>query len=325
MPKVRVVELPKFQKAGKAKPKVTHYIFAEDYSKPPFNLPNDAKNNPFITEAANLKEYITKNYPGEEVVVIPGYGQEYFKNQVLPNLNKAGKNDRVYIMGHHGDRYAGVDNELWGDALEQAQLKSGNFNCYLGSCFSQDLAGTAGDEEGFGNSPAFSRVNNFYYRPATKWLGVNPNANVYPGHSEWGVLDAMYSRSDYNPNFDRYRQEANAYYDKLENEYIFDNKEYKNIRALMSKASEKLRGSNIYNQKYIAEYDKLNDKGFVPEETVVVNGDVIIGKVTPIQPAPGSNKCYKDASEIYKSGEPAIIDKVFFLNQIREDDKQSRI
>jgi DNA-directed RNA polymerase beta subunit len=60
-----------------------------------------------------------------------------------------------------------------------------------------------------------------------------------------------------------------------------------------------------------AVYDKLNDKGFVPEETTVVNGDVIIGKVTPIQPAPGSNKCYKDSSEIYKSGEAAIIDKVF--------------
>ena len=60
-----------------------------------------------------------------------------------------------------------------------------------------------------------------------------------------------------------------------------------------------------------AVYDKLNDRGHVPEETVVVNGDVIIGKVTPIQPAPGSNKCYKDSSEIYKSGEPAIIDRVF--------------
>ena len=60
-----------------------------------------------------------------------------------------------------------------------------------------------------------------------------------------------------------------------------------------------------------AVYDKLNDKGYVPEETIVVNGDVIIGKVTPIQPAAGSNKCYKDSSEIYKSGEPAIIDRVF--------------
>lgn len=60
-----------------------------------------------------------------------------------------------------------------------------------------------------------------------------------------------------------------------------------------------------------AVYDKLNEKGYVSEETLVVNGDVIIGKVTPIQPAPGSNKCYKDSSEIYKSGEPAYIDRVF--------------
>ena len=60
-----------------------------------------------------------------------------------------------------------------------------------------------------------------------------------------------------------------------------------------------------------AVYDKLNDKGYVPEETVIENGDVIIGKVTPIQPVPGSNKCFKDSSEIYKSQEPAIIDRVF--------------
>jgi DNA-directed RNA polymerase II subunit RPB2 len=60
-----------------------------------------------------------------------------------------------------------------------------------------------------------------------------------------------------------------------------------------------------------AVYDKLNDKGYVPEETVIEYGDVIIGKVTPIQPAPNSNKCFKDSSEIYKVQKPAIIDKVF--------------
>lgn len=60
-----------------------------------------------------------------------------------------------------------------------------------------------------------------------------------------------------------------------------------------------------------AVYDKLNDNGYVPEETHIENGDVIIGKVTPIQPAPGSNKIFKDESQIYKSSEPAIIDKVF--------------
>ena len=69
-----------------------------------------------------------------------------------------------------------------------------------------------------------------------------------------------------------------------------------------------------------AVYDKLNDKGYVPEETTIVNGDVIIGKVTPIRPAPGSNKCYKDSSEIYKSGEQAIIDKVFLTTDSEGSD-----
>ena len=29
-------------------------------------------------------------------------------------------------------------------------------------------------------------------------------------------------------------------------------------------------------------YDKLNDKGYIEEETEIVNGDIIIGKVSPI-------------------------------------------
>jgi len=58
-------------------------------------------------------------------------------------------------------------------------------------------------------------------------------------------------------------------------------------------------------------YNKLNDKGYVPEETVVTNGDVIIGKVSPIQAGTNTNKLYKDESEIYKSTVPGTIDKVY--------------
>jgi DNA-directed RNA polymerase II subunit RPB2 len=57
-------------------------------------------------------------------------------------------------------------------------------------------------------------------------------------------------------------------------------------------------------------YDKLNDKGFVPEETTIVNGDVIIGKVSPIQQN-ANNKVFKDESEIYKSNCTGVIDKVW--------------
>lgn len=58
-------------------------------------------------------------------------------------------------------------------------------------------------------------------------------------------------------------------------------------------------------------YDKLNDKGYVPEETVVVDGDIIIGKVSPIQPVGNSNKVFKDSSVVYKSYTPGVIDKVY--------------
>lgn len=58
-------------------------------------------------------------------------------------------------------------------------------------------------------------------------------------------------------------------------------------------------------------YDKLNDKGFVPEETVLVNGDIILGKVTPIQDIAGSNKQFKDNSEVYKSHAPGVVDRVY--------------
>ena len=58
-------------------------------------------------------------------------------------------------------------------------------------------------------------------------------------------------------------------------------------------------------------YDKLNDKGYVPEETTVYNGDIIMAKLTPIQPVEGSNKKYKDSSVPYISHASGVIDKVY--------------
>ena len=58
-------------------------------------------------------------------------------------------------------------------------------------------------------------------------------------------------------------------------------------------------------------YDKLNEKGYVPEETTVYNGDYIIGKVSPVQKTQTSNKEYKDSSEAYKQHVPGVVDKVY--------------
>lgn len=59
-----------------------------------------------------------------------------------------------------------------------------------------------------------------------------------------------------------------------------------------------------------ANYEKLNSKGYLEEETVISDGDVIIGKVSPIQPTGNNNKIYKDNSEIFKSNVNGVIDRV---------------
>jgi DNA-directed RNA polymerase beta subunit len=58
-------------------------------------------------------------------------------------------------------------------------------------------------------------------------------------------------------------------------------------------------------------YDKLNDKGYIPEETIIYNNDIIMAKLTPINPVEGSNKKYKDSSIPYISHAPGVIDKVY--------------
>uniref|UniRef100_A0A6C0H874 DNA-directed RNA polymerase n=1 Tax=viral metagenome TaxID=1070528 RepID=A0A6C0H874_9ZZZZ len=56
-------------------------------------------------------------------------------------------------------------------------------------------------------------------------------------------------------------------------------------------------------------YNKLNEKGYIPEETIIEFEDIIIGKVSPIQPT-NTNKTYKDNSEMYKSHVQGVIDRV---------------
>ena len=57
-------------------------------------------------------------------------------------------------------------------------------------------------------------------------------------------------------------------------------------------------------------YNKLNEKGYIPEETIIENQDVIIGRISPIQPTGNNNKVYKDNSEIYKNDIPGVVDRV---------------
>lgn len=61
-----------------------------------------------------------------------------------------------------------------------------------------------------------------------------------------------------------------------------------------------------------ANYDKLNAKGFIPVEGKVENGDVIIGKISPIDPGTeNQSQVYKDNSQVYKSNVSGYVDKVY--------------
>jgi DNA-directed RNA polymerase beta subunit len=61
-----------------------------------------------------------------------------------------------------------------------------------------------------------------------------------------------------------------------------------------------------------ANYDKLNSKGFIPENSLVENKDIIIGKTIPIKENKNDNTKllkYQDKSRIYRTNEETYIDK----------------
>lgn len=57
-------------------------------------------------------------------------------------------------------------------------------------------------------------------------------------------------------------------------------------------------------------YNKVNEKGFAPEETKIVNGDILIAKVAQFTDKNDSRK-YKDESQPYKSNVGGYVDRVW--------------
>jgi len=70
-------------------------------------------------------------------------------------------------------------------------------------------------------------------------------------------------------------------------------------------------GAKTKGMKF-ANYNKVNSKGLIPENTLVENRDVIISKVTPIRENRNDHTKvikYEDQSRIYRTDEPTYIDK----------------
>jgi DNA-directed RNA polymerase II subunit RPB2 len=68
--------------------------------------------------------------------------------------------------------------------------------------------------------------------------------------------------------------------------------------------------SKLISKKY-GSYDKLNDKGYAPEETKVENGDVVLGKITPVEDNDNTGKCFKDSSESFKMLASGVVDRAY--------------
>lgn len=231
--------IPKFQKAGifgdpNSK---THYIFAE-------KLDGDGEKEPFLQEANDLQSVIKKYYPNDKVELVYGYedGQTNFKKKIKDVTDKMNPaNSYAYILGHHGRKYAGIPVDDWANMLR------GKYeNCFLGSCISSDLVtGKRDSIEGeiMGEQPVtytdrapFGALKNLYYRPASIWLGVNPNFKFDPKKDRLeNILSSFYGTTGVKQNlptkqqildFDnKYRDLGIKTWEKLQN-----NQEYKNLR-----------------------------------------------------------------------------------------------
>ena len=61
-----------------------------------------------------------------------------------------------------------------------------------------------------------------------------------------------------------------------------------------------------------ANYDKLNENGVIPENSLIENRDIIIGKIVPIKENRNDHTKvikYKDQSRVYRTHEPTYVDK----------------
>ena len=58
-------------------------------------------------------------------------------------------------------------------------------------------------------------------------------------------------------------------------------------------------------------YDKLNDSGYTPKETLLNNNDVVISKLVPLQNISSKGQTHRVTPLIYKSNVSGYVDKVW--------------
>lgn len=202
--------------------------------------------NPFGKEAENIKKYVNKYFPDEEVEIIPAY-KESFKE----GLKKSDPNTRLVFLGHYGRNLFGIPS----DEVVKTLSKTPYENCYGGTCYGSDLSGIgyANEEAGFGTplgeyqglkrAPESYNLRNFNVRTDhVPWLGFSP---VERGGEE-GFRDSFFRRTQ-NP-------ELIKAYKSLRN--VTSQEEAEKIWKKITKMRE--AGIDIINKPTAANYSELD-------------------------------------------------------------------
>lgn len=241
---------------------------------------NEVKNNEFTKEAEDFKNYLIKNQPGEDIEIYPTYKSNKDDRITTTSRGKtlneilrgSDAKTRLAFLAHHGDNLYGSPAGNLGQKLQATTYD----NCYLGSCFSGDIA--ASDE--------FKGLTNFHFRPGygssrespdgrqgLTWLGINPNKNNQTG--EEGINNAFYNTSyDIDALNNLYSQEQAIENNivnlgrknrnskiPLEDKRNPFYKEYQNLLVQQKSLGSKYKNADVprtVNPKKGREYDILN-------------------------------------------------------------------
>jgi DNA-directed RNA polymerase II subunit RPB2 len=272
--------------------------------------------NEFILENPDVLEFIDiEESEGLMVAMTP---QDIINNKVIMNkvINNPDKN------GNTVNRY---DNTLY---VKYTHCELHPFLHF----------GSVSSNIPFINSNQAPR-NYFNYAQARPAMGINAsnmryrNDNTYllvntqrPLVQTWG---SEYTKLNYLPTGENIIVAVAPYFYNQEDSIIFNQSSIDKglLNAISySKVHDFVQKNPAYNANEefkkpdkltctnykMANYEKLQDNGFVKEETIIEDNDVLIGKISPIQVE--NNRSYRDNSYIYKSNYPAIVDKVSNVN-----------
>jgi DNA-directed RNA polymerase II subunit RPB2 len=168
-------------------------------------------------------------------------------------------------------------------------------------------------------------IYNTNYRSRTdiSYVLYNPDVPVV------STRTAKYTNTDVLPpgsnaivaisTYTGYNQEDSLIFNKTSVERgLFKSMTLKKYEATITKNQETSGDDKFMNppeEKTIGmkngDYAKLNEKGFAPEETILNNGDIIFGKVTPISESIDVGKSLKDSSTQYKNLAPGTVDRIY--------------